>query len=167
MKESRQGLTIAKARTSLPAKIKDVLRLNARVFLWAVALNFLWEMAQAYAYSGMPPSSLEATLICGRASLTDGLLVLGIFWGGVVVFSRVDWAERPGLPGYFFMVAAGFLISVVIELNAVYRVGKWGYRATMPLLPPWEVGVLPVLQMLLLPPVIFLLSRRKSGRKES
>jgi len=29
------------------------------------------------------------------------------------------------------------------------------------------VGVLPVLQMLLLPPVIFLLSRRKWGRKES
>ena len=143
------------------------IRLSGRIFLWAVALNFLWEMVQAYAYSGMPPSSLEATLFCGRASLTDGLLVLGIFWGGVVVFSRVDWAEGPGLPGYFFMLAAGLLISVVIELNAVYRVGKWGYRATMPLLPPWEVGVLPVLQMLLLPPVIFLLSRRKSGRKES
>ena len=147
--------------------MKQVLRLNARVFLWAVALNFLWEMAQAYAYSGMPPSSLEATLMCGRASLIDGVLVLGIFGGGVVVFSRIDWAERPGLPGYFFMVAAGFLVSVIIELNAVYRVGKWGYRETMPLLPPWEVGVLPVLQMLLLPPVIFLLSRRKWGRKES
>jgi len=151
----------------VPATMKQVLRLNARVFLWAVALNFLWEMAQAYAYSGMPPSSLEATLICGRASLIDGVLVLGIFWGGVVVFSRVEWVERPGLAGYFFMAAAGFLVSVVIELNAVYRVGKWGYRETMPLLPPWEVGVLPVLQMLLLPPVIFLLSRRKWGRKES
>ena len=136
--------------------MKQVLRLNARVFLWAVALNFLWEMAQAYAYSGMPPSSFEATLMCGRASLIDGLLVLGIFWGGVVVLSRVEW-----------VAAVGFLVSVVIELNAVYRVGKWGYRETMPLLPPWEVGVLPVLQMLLLPPVIFLLSRRKSGRKES
>jgi hypothetical protein len=122
-------------------------------------------MAQAYAYSGMPPSSLEATLMCGRASLIDGLLVLGIFWGGVVVFSRVDWAERPGLPGYFFMVGAGFLISVVIELNAVYRVGKWGYQETMPLLPPWEVGVLPVLQMLLLPPLVFYLSLRKSGSR--
>jgi len=151
----------------VPPAMRHVLRLNAWVFLWAVALNFLWEMAQAYAYSGMPPSSFEATVVCARASLINGLLVLGIFWGGVVVFSCVDWAERPGLPGYFFMVAAGFLISVVIELNAVYRVGKWGYRATMPLLPPWEVGVLPVLQMLLLPPVIFLLLRRKSGRKQS
>jgi hypothetical protein len=167
VKESRDGLTTAKGRTGLPATMKHVLRLNARVFLWAVAMNFLWEMAQAYAYSGMPPSSLEATLMCGRASLIDGVLVLGIFWGGVVVFSRVDWAERPGVAGYFFMAGAGFLVSVVIELNAVYRVGKWGYQETMPLLPPWEVGVLPVLQMLLLPPLIFLLSRRKSGQKES
>ena len=150
----------------MPATMKQVLRLNARVFLWAVALNFLWEMAQAYAYSGMPPSSFEATLVCARASLIDGLLVLGIFWGGVVVFSRVEWVERRGLAVYFFMAAAGFLVSVIIELNAVYRLGKWGYRETMPLLPPWEVGVLPVLQMLLLPPVIFLLSRRKSGRKK-
>ncbi len=150
----------------MPATIRHVLRLNARVFLWAVALNFLWEMAQAYAYSGMPHSSFEATLMCGRASLIDGLLVLGIFWGGIVVFSRVEWAERPGLAGYFFMGAAGFLVSVIIELNAVYRLGKWGYQEMTPLLPPWEVGVLPVLQMLLLPPVIFLLSRRKSGRKK-
>ncbi|MCI0406969.1 MAG: hypothetical protein L0191_00155 [Acidobacteria bacterium] len=147
-------------------KLTRLVRLNGRIFLWAVVLNFLWEMAQAYAYSGMPPSSFEATLMCGRASLIDGLLVLGIFWGGVVVFSRVGWAERPGLAGYFFMVAAGFLVSVIIELNAVYRLGKWGYQEMMPLLPPWEVGVLPVLQMLLLPPVIFLLSRRKSGRKK-
>jgi hypothetical protein len=98
--------------------------------------------------------------MCGRASLIDGLLVLGIFWSGVVVFSRVAWIGRPGLAGYFFMAAAGFLVSVIIELNAVYRLGKWGYRAAMPLLPPWEVGVLPVLQMMLLP-------RRKSGQKES
>jgi hypothetical protein len=151
--------------------MKHVLRLNARVFLWAVTLNFIWEMGQAYVYTGMPPSSIEATLMCARRSLIDGLLVSGISWGGVVVFSRVEWVERPGLAGYFFMAAAaaGFLVSIIIELNAVYRVGKWGYRATMPLLPPWEVGVLPVLQMLLLPPVIFFLflSRRKSGPKNS
>jgi len=141
--------------------MRHVLRLNARVFLWAVALNFLWEMAQAYAYTGMPPSSIEATLICARASLIDGFLVLGIFWGGIVVFSRADWIERPGGRGYFFMGAAGLLISVLIELNAVYRLGKWGYRPIMPILSLFGVGLFPVLQMILLPPVTFLLSRGK------
>lgn len=166
MREPRQGLTIAKARTGLAAKIKDVLRLNARVFLWAVGLNFLWEMAQAYAYTGMPPSTFSATLMCGKASLVDGLFVLGIFWAGTVVFSRVDWIDRPGLPGYFLMTAAGVLISAMVELNAVYHLGKWGYQRIMPQIPFLGVGALPVLQMVLLPPVIFYLSCRRLAFRE-
>lgn len=147
-------------------RIPELLRLNARIFLWAVALNFLWEMGQAYAYTGMPPSAFEATLMCAQASLIDGLLVLGIFWAGVAVFSRVDWIGRPGFPGYFFMVVAGILVSAVIELNAVYRVEKWGYATIMPMLPPLGVGVLPVLQMIALPPLIFFLASRKSRRAD-
>ncbi|MGH7412096.1 MAG: hypothetical protein ACREJ6_13690 [Candidatus Methylomirabilis sp.] len=148
----------------MAAKIKDVLRLNARVFLWAVTVNFLWEMSQAIAYTGMPPSAFEATLMCGQASIVDGILILGIYWAGVTIFSRHDWIKRTGLPGYFFMVGVGFLISVIIELSAVYRVGKWGYGTLMPMLPSLEVGILPVLQMIALPPLIFFLASRKSRR---
>lgn len=70
------------------------IRLSGRTFLWAVLLNFLWEMGQAYAYTGMPPSTLAATLMCGGASLIDGSLVLRIFWGGIIVSSRADWIAR-------------------------------------------------------------------------
>lgn len=149
---------------TVSGKVNEMVRQNGGIFFWAVALNFLWEMAQAYAYTGMPPSAFEATLLCGSASLIDGLLVLAIFWAGVVVFSRADWVERPGFPGYFFMLAAGFLISVIIELSAVYRLGKWGYGTIMPMLPSFGVGVLPVLQMIALPPLIFFLTSRKSRR---
>ena len=147
-------------------KHNNLVRRNGLIFLWAVALNFLWEMAQAYAYTGMPPSAFEATLMCALASLVDGILVLAIFWAGVAVFSRTDWVERPGFPGYFFMVAAGFLISIIVELNAVYRVGKWGYGTFMPMLPSFGVGILPVIQMIVLPPLIFLLASRKSRRAD-
>ncbi|MFQ5873828.1 MAG: hypothetical protein ACE5JL_08505 [Dehalococcoidia bacterium] len=146
----------------MSSKFKRLVRRNGRIFLWAVALNFFWEMAQAFAYTGMSPSAFEATLSCGWASLIDGLLVLAILWAGVAVFSRVDWVERPGFPGYFFMVTTGVLISIVIELNAVYRVGKWGYGTIMPIIPTLGVGILPVLQMITLPPLIFFLAYRKS-----
>jgi hypothetical protein len=142
-------------------KFPGLVQLNWRIFLWAVALNFLWEMAQAFAYTGMSPSAFEATLSCGWASLIDGLLILAIFGAGIAVFSRVDWVERPGFPGYFFMIAAGVLISAVIELNAVYRVEKWGYGTIMPLFPPLGVGVLPLLQMIALPPLIFFLVSKR------
>ena len=144
------------------SKPKGLVRRNGRIFIWAVAVNFVWEMAQAFAYTGMPPSAFEATLFCGWASLIDGLLILGIFWAGVAVFSRVDWVDRPRFPGYFFMVGAGLLVSVVIELNAVYRVEKWGYGTIMPIIPTLGVGILPVLQMITLPPLIFFLACRKS-----
>ncbi|MGH7410130.1 MAG: hypothetical protein ACREJ6_03580 [Candidatus Methylomirabilis sp.] len=131
------------------------IRLSGRIFVWAVALNFLWEMVQAFAYTGMPPSTFEATLMCGQASLVDAVMVLAIYWAGVVVFTQINWVKRPRLPGYFFTVAAGLLVSIIVELNAVYRLEKWGYRPMMPILGPLGVGVFPVLQMVLLPPLIF------------
>ena len=90
--------------------------------------------------------------------------MLGIFWGGTLIFGGVGWMDRPGLPGYVWMGTTGFFVSVVIELNAVYRLGKWGYRSIMPLVPGFGVGLLPVLQMLVLPPLIFaLVSKSVNG----
>lgn len=80
--------------------------------------------------------------------------------GGVLLFSGRDWIQRPGLAGYFWMGTAGFFVSVVIELNAVYRLGKWGYGDAMPLIPGLGVGLLPVLQMIILPPMIFFMARK-------
>jgi len=134
--------------------------MRARIFVWAVLLNFAWEMGQSPAYTGVPSTLWSMVQECGVHSLLDGLIVLGIFGGGVVLFRRCDWLRRPGLAGYFWMGTAGFLVSVVIELNAVYRLGTWGYGEAMPLIPGLGVGLLPVLQLLVLPPVIFALARK-------
>lgn len=134
--------------------------MSARIVAWAVPLNFAWEMGQSPAYTGIPASRWSMVQECGVHSLIDGLIVLSIFWGGVLLFRRRDWLHRPGLAGYFWMETAGFLVSVVIELNAVYRLGTWGYGEAMPLIPGVGVGLLPVLQMLVLPPAIFSLASK-------
>lgn len=132
-----------------------------KIFGWAALFNFVWEMTQAFAYTGMGPTFLDGLIVCGVASLVDGLIILGIYGSGVVVFRRWDWIRAPGPSEYFFMVAAGFLLSVIVELNAVYRRGEWGYLPIMPVLPFLGVGLLPVLQMVLLPPVVFALAARR------
>ncbi len=132
-------------------------RLSWRLFAWAVLLNFPWEMGQVVAYTGTPSALWQTMQDCGVHSLIDGILVLGIFWVGVLIFGNVNWMHRPGVGGYVWMGTTGFFLSVVIELNAVYRLGKWGYRSIMPLVPGLGVGLLPVLQMLVLPPLIFAL----------
>ena len=140
-------------------------RMSGRIFAWAVLFNFLWEIGQAGAYTGIPTSMRHTMQACGIHSMIDALLVLGMYWGGSLVLRGLDWIQRPGLPGYVWMGTVGFLISVVIELNAVYRLGTWGYRSSMPLIPGLGVGLLPVLQMLVLPPLIFALATK--GRNEA
>ena len=145
---------------SLRVSFSSSTSMSARIFAWAVPLNFAWEMGQFPAYTGVHSSLWRTVQECGVHSLIDGLFVLGIFWGGVLLFRRRDWIHRPGLAGYFWMGIAGFFVSVVIELNAVYRLGAWGYGEAMPLIPGLGVGLLPVLQMLVLPPVLLSLARK-------
>jgi len=49
-------------------------RVLARASLVAVPVRFAWEMAQAHAFTGLPPDAFWATLACARASIGDGLL---------------------------------------------------------------------------------------------
>ena len=126
----------------------------ATLFAISVPLNFLWELAQMplYVEEG---KLLEFARHCIVPSLGDGLIVLMIFGAGWRVFRRADWFFRPRAFAYPLMLTTGLLIAVVIEWIAVYGLGRWSYTARMPLLPILGVGLSPVLQMLLLPPVIF------------
>jgi hypothetical protein len=53
------------------------------------------------------------------------------------------------------MLIAGLAIAVTVELAAVHALGRWEYAARMPILPGLGVGLSPVAQMLVLPPIIF------------
>ena len=87
-----------------------------------------------------------------------GFIVLMIFGVGWLALRRMDWFVRPGVAGYALMFATGLVIAVIIEWGAVYVLDRWRYTASMPILPGLGVGLSPVLQMLLLPPVIFKLT---------
>lgn len=124
-----------------------------RWFGIAVALNYPWEMAQPFLYAGMPPLNIR-WWHCFVASLGDGVLVLAIFAVVWMAARRHDWSVRLGAGGYVVMFATGFVVAVGVELLAL-REGRWIYAPTMPLLPWPRVGIVPVVQMLVLPPVIF------------
>jgi len=126
----------------------------AAIFVVAVGLNYVWELAQAPFYAGLGDFS-RLLWHCFTPSLGDGLLVLLIFACGWAVLRRRDWFTRPGVRGYALMLIAGLVIATSIELVAVYALGRWEYAARMPLAPWLGVGLAPVAQMLVLPPIIF------------
>jgi len=124
------------------------------VFVMAVLFNYLWELAQSPLYAGLG-SFTTMWWHCFVASLGDGLLTLLIVAAGWMTLRRASWFLHPGVRGYTLMLTVGLLIGVSVEWVAVYMAGRWTYSAQMPLVPGLGVGLIPVAQMLLLPPLVF------------
>ncbi len=135
----------------------------AAIFVVAVLGNYPWELAQAPLYVGMERFR-AVWWHCFVASLGDGLLVLGIFAMGWLFLRQQRWFMHPGRLGYEVMLTTGLVIGITVEWVAVHRLGRWMYTAWMPRIPGLAVGLVPVLQMLLLPPLIFSLVARAHRR---
>lgn len=124
------------------------------LFVISVPLNFIWELAQMPLYVDNG-NLLNFARHCIIPSLGDGVILLIIFGVGWRVLRRADWFVQPTASVYAFMLVSGLIIAIVIEWVAVYGMSRWSYTTRMPVLPVLGVGLSPVLQMLLLPPVIF------------
>jgi hypothetical protein len=125
-----------------------------RLFFVAVAINLLWEMAQMGLFASTG-SWIRDSAGCFWASLGDGGMVLAIYAAGALVFRRLDWFRRPGVAGYAVMLTIGVILAAAFELAAL-RSGRWAYTSWMPQLPMMAgLGVLPMMQMMILPPIIF------------
>jgi hypothetical protein len=148
-------------------RLRETLRLQAAIFAIAVPLNLAWEVAQVQAYAFPRQGILADLLGCLVPSLGDGLMTLAIYWSGWLVFRRPTWIARPGVAGVALAALVGLLLAVGVEWNALYLTGAWAYAPAMPLVPVLGVGLLPVLQMLVLPPVTFLAVRAWRRRGEA
>ena len=137
-----------------PDHVKKITSRLAALFMISVLLNFPWEVAQMplYVENG---SWLEFALHCVIPSLGDGLIVMLIYCVGWMARRRLDRADQPDWAGYALMLITGFGMAVIVEWVGFYGLKRWNYTASMPLLPGLGIGVVPVLQMLILPPAIF------------
>lgn len=126
----------------------------ATIFVVAVLFNYPWELAQSPLYVSMDNLG-AAWWHCFVASLGDGLLVLFIFATGWAALRQREWFMHPDVRGYAVMLTMGVVIGVSIEWVAVHIAKRWAYTSQMPLVPGLGVGVAPIIQMLVLPPLIF------------
>jgi len=133
------------------------------IFIIAVLCNYPWELAQAPLYVGMEDSR-TALWHCFVASLGDGLMVLGIVASGGIILRRPAWFVRPGAQGIIVMLMVGLALGVTVEWVAVRVLQRWAYTARMPRVPGLDVGLVPVAQMLILPPLILRLVALWRGR---
>lgn len=83
------------------------------IFVLASFLNYLWERVQSVLYLGEHGETVP-WWHCLSTSLSDGLLVLLIFFAGLLIFDRPEWFEHSGVRGYALMLAAGLMISLPV-----------------------------------------------------
>jgi hypothetical protein len=135
------------------------------VFIVAVLLNYLWELGQARLYVGLEAYNAGVFWHCFVASLGDGIMVLLIVAAGWITLQKPDWFVRPSIPGYLVMITTGLVLAVLVELVAVHGLGRWVYAEEMPTVPGLGIGLVPIAQMLILPPLIFRIATVRSEEK--
>lgn len=121
-------------------------------------------------------------LIHWQVSMKDALMVVLIYLGIGMILRNWFWAKpriarSPDQPhaadlglrssniGWAILIIALPVWQAIIEYYSVYIYGRWGYAESMQLI--LGIGLLPILQMLILPSLSVLLSRHLLGGRTS
>ncbi|HVS30682.1 MAG TPA: hypothetical protein VMS98_04420 [Thermoanaerobaculia bacterium] len=115
------------------------------------AMHFVWEMSQAKWFVGMAELPFwTGTFLCLRASLGDIVITAVAFVSAAAASRTLLWPRlRRTLPFTMFMLV-GLIITIAYEVFAL-RTGRWSYGPEMPTL--FGIGLLPLLQWTIIPPI--------------
>lgn len=133
--------------------------------IFAFLLNFPWEFLQAPLFAGMAQMPhWQAVKACTRATFGDVAIMLLAFWLVCAAFRNRHWILSPSPPQLALLVCIGVAITVVIERLALQGlwIDAWRYALEMPVVPGLHVGMAPVLQWIVLPPLVVWFVRRQS-----
>lgn len=129
------------------------------IFAVSFFVHFAWESLQSFAYDCGRLTLNQVVGFHVIASLGDSSLMLILFAAGWLLHRDPRWIESLHRADVAFIVLFGSLMAVAIEWRALNS-GRWSYSRWMPLLPGIGVGLLPVLQLVVLPFPIFWMAAR-------
>jgi uncharacterized protein YacL len=131
-------------------KKNSLLYLCTIIYAVSLGMHYVWEMAQMPFYVDMRFGDPGAWLSCFEAAVVDAVIVVGIFVIGRVLFGVWIWIRRMTIKKIAYLVLAGTAVSTVGEITSLHY-ERWAYSPLMPLIPVIEVGLVPVVQMIVLP----------------
>ena len=129
--------------------------------LFTFLFHFAREILQVPLYAHMSTlSHWQAILICLKATLGDIGIALAAFGVGAWRGSGQTWFVQPAASTVAAYLATGVLITIVFEWYAVLWAGRWAYSELMPVVPLFGVGLAPIAQWIVLPPLVLHFLRR-------
>jgi hypothetical protein len=142
------------------------------VLLFALLLNYPWEFTQVPLFEGMAQAPhWIAVKTCTRAALADAFIMLIAYWIVAAMSRARAWIEAPRGRHILLMIIVGTTVTVLIEQLVLHGrwFGGWRYSSAMPVIPLLGVGLAPIMQWILLPPLVVVLVKRqiRGGRADS
>ena len=146
------------------AETKVIMASSAIRFIAALGLlNLVWEVAQLPLYTIWRDGTWDE-IIFAVAHCTAGDVLIGLFSaGGAFFLAGMRWPQeaRSRLIFITCFLAFGLTYTVFSEwLNVAVR-KSWAYSTLMPVIPPLDTGLSPILQWIAVPMVAFRLALRK------
>ncbi len=137
------------------------LRIIARAGLWsalAFVLNLAWEIAHVRLYTIWAADGMTVAWALLHCTLGDVAIALAMFALAGIVLWCADWPASRPWTGSAIVVIGAMAFTAGSEWYNVYRAGSWDYTASMPLI--FGIGLSPLLQWLILPPVMVVAYRK-------
>ena len=125
---------------------------------FSAVLNFLWEMVVMPAYGTRSTSAAGIGIaMCVLATLGDVGITLGSYAVAASIAPR-RWLTRPAIAPCLTYLAVGLVMTIAFEYVNVYMLHRWSYAPRMQVMA--GIGVLPLLQWIVFPPIVLWLARR-------
>ena len=134
------------------------------VLVFSFLLNLAWEVWQVPFFRGMAdqPHWLGVKA-CTQATFGDAGIALAAFWVAAFFARTRSWIMQPGRSDIAIFIGVGLAATIILETLAIGVFKRWDYSDAMPRLPILGTGFLPLLQWLVLPPLVLWFVRRQIG----
>ena len=129
---------------------------------FAFLLNYPWEFLQVPFFAGMAEAAhWDAIVFCSRAAVGDVGIALLAFWVVAAMAGDRRWLLKPSIRQQVGFVSIGIIATISLEWLATEVWNRWTYAPSMPRLPLVGTGAIPLVQWLVLPPVLLWIVRRQ------
>jgi hypothetical protein len=136
------------------------------VLVFSFLLNLAWEFWQVPFFRGMADvPHWMGVKACTQATLGDAGIALAAFGVTAVYAGTRRWIAHPRRMQWAIYLGVGVLATVVFEILATGVLERWVYAEAMPRIPVLGVGLLPLLQWLIIPPLVVYFAGRQMSRE--
>ncbi|WP_432666041.1 hypothetical protein R9X47_07025 [Wukongibacter baidiensis] len=139
--------------------MKRILKNVIVIVFIAAILQYAWEYWQCGIFYIMDNEKSKQTLLMLSATIGDINMTVILYL--LLAFANKDFnwiMKRWKFKEYIIMSLYALFLSFYFEVNALYT-ERWEYSEAMPLFPGTNIGFIPVIQLLILFPVTFLISK--------